>query len=450
MIFYMTSGVVWAHSNTSDISNKLLIGDYVYFGMFNQDLILWRVVSFDQKRNPILYADEILCYKAFDSADSGIYNGDIYNNNNLSATDIWNALGSSRWHHSTLRSWLNSKEEEVDYMLAPPSGEALSKSKYAYDDEAGFLSHFDKEDYSALIEINHKTLLVNNAEVSESIAGGIRHNDMEITYGTLDYGHYDEIRYEQVKDRVFLLSSKEFTNWIVKKNWHDVAKQAASISRTNPHKKEYALWLRTVSGRPDNPMCVYSDEQEVKYGLYHDFTASEADFGVRPAICLDKRMISLPLGKGTQNLPYYVEIKSLPVLEEIPKTQSSVMTREQFCKQVIDLYQRLNQGETVPVAYNPFIDTANEGVLKSFGLGFVEDLGSGNDLGEYFYPDKGITTHEMKEMLDKLMVLIYKDQTVDGGYSSVLNTRMYLTYEETIELMKQVCDTLGSQIGDVF
>lgn len=430
----------------SSVSRQLLIGDYIFFGHYFGDPILWRVVSFDQKGHPILYSEEILCYKAFDSADSGIYNGEIYNENpNATATDIANALGSSRWRDSTIRAWLNSDQSQVDYLFSPPKAKALSKTDYAYDREAGFLSHFNQMDCSAIVPIDHKTLLINNSEVYDDIDGGTLCNDMDLTYGTLTYGNYDDIRYEHVTDKVFLLSSKEFTNWIVNKGWKSTAKQSKAINKIKPHKKEFALWLRTASGRPDNPMCVYADLKGDYYDNYNDYTASEADFGVRPALCINDEMIIIVSGTGDRKMPFKIEVKPLSEVKEAAHNTDGYITREALCGLIIDLYERLSFVLAPPIGTNPFIDTANESVIKAYYLDLITDEGEG-----YFEPSRAITQQEIQEMMNRLLKKVYKNQKIDGGYTETLDSQSYILRENAEILMRHIYRTIKSQIGGNF
>lgn len=426
--------------------STLLIGDYIFFGQYYDEPILWRVTSFDQERNPILYSEEILCYKAFDSADSGIYNAEIYNEiPNATATEIANALGSSRWLNSTIRTWLNSNQKQVDYLGEAPKATALAKKEYAYDKEAGFLSHFSESEYSVLVPVTHKTLLINNPEVTDAIDGGTLNNDLDSTYGTLTYGHYDDIRYEEVTDKVFLLSSKEFTNWIVSKGWNNTAKPSSIINQIKPHKKEFALWLRTVGGRPDNPLCVYADLKGGHYNSYNDYTGSEADFGIRPALCIRDENVKIIEGVGEKKAPYKIEIIPPEAVEKNKQSEKMNISKEAFFKDIIDLYERLSYEKAPPIANNPFIDTANENVIKAYQLDLITDKEQ-----VYFEPLRELKQQEIQVIMDRLLKVVYGDQKISIKYVLLANPKDYLLIEDVETLIQDTYKLVKSQIGGQF
>ncbi|MBQ9552811.1 MAG: hypothetical protein IJU96_08605 [Clostridia bacterium] len=71
-------------------------GDYVRFGVYRGEPLLWQVIQFDQNGRPLLIADEVICFKAFDvPTDAAVY-------------------GSSDWDDCSLKRWLNSAESLVE------------------------------------------------------------------------------------------------------------------------------------------------------------------------------------------------------------------------------------------------------------------------------------------------------------------------------------------------
>lgn len=73
-------------------------GDYIRFGVYRGEPLLWQVIQFDRDGRPLLIADEVICFKAFDvPTDAAVY-------------------GSSDWDDCSLKRWLNSAENLVkDY-----------------------------------------------------------------------------------------------------------------------------------------------------------------------------------------------------------------------------------------------------------------------------------------------------------------------------------------------
>lgn len=126
-----------------DIANKILLqetavtysageertvtlkkGDYVLFGEYLNEPILWLVADVENGR-PLLQTEHIIAFKAFDSAGDG--------------ENDTKKLGSSDFTASTLKVWLNAKGK-VSYSGSAPSEENVFSGKNAYDDENGFLS----------------------------------------------------------------------------------------------------------------------------------------------------------------------------------------------------------------------------------------------------------------------------------------------------------------------
>lgn len=86
-------------------------GEYVSFGQYGGEPIVWRVLSGDAEGYFVI-ADKIVSFRPFD------------------------AIGSA-WKDSSLRTWLNSAERDVSY-LHPPQGDAQFTAEL-YDAEKGFL-----------------------------------------------------------------------------------------------------------------------------------------------------------------------------------------------------------------------------------------------------------------------------------------------------------------------
>ena len=76
-------------------------GDYLWFGAYRAEPLLWQVIGTDEGGRPRLLANEAICFKAFDvPGASGDASPDIQ------------AYGSSDWENSTLKRWLNSSADE--------------------------------------------------------------------------------------------------------------------------------------------------------------------------------------------------------------------------------------------------------------------------------------------------------------------------------------------------
>ncbi|MDR1464770.1 MAG: hypothetical protein LBJ11_05660 [Oscillospiraceae bacterium] len=104
----------------------LCAGDYVLFGSYAGEPILWRVLALEEGR-PLLFSERILCFKAFAACDPP-------------------AAASSDWSRSALRQWLGADGETVFWVGEPPDERHVYGGHNAYADEPGFLSsgNFDE------------------------------------------------------------------------------------------------------------------------------------------------------------------------------------------------------------------------------------------------------------------------------------------------------------------
>jgi len=70
------------------------------------------------------------------------------------------------------------------------------------------------------------------------------------------------------------------------------------------------------------------------------------------------------------------------------------ITREEFCELALVLYEKTTGDTPMPYAPNPFTDTANQQILKAFGLGITKGTSATT-----FDPNKTITRQECATML---------------------------------------------------
>lgn len=103
-------------------------GNYVYFGSYLGEPILWKVVDSGEKL--LLVSEKIICFKSFDA-----YGED----SEYHTTHDTEVLGSSEWEDCTLKEWLNSDEMQVSYSHCPPDSDSVFGGCNAYENEKGFL-----------------------------------------------------------------------------------------------------------------------------------------------------------------------------------------------------------------------------------------------------------------------------------------------------------------------
>lgn len=119
--------------------------DYVSFGTYQNEPIIWKVVSVESDGKILLISDKIICFKAFDSCGE---------NNYYHPTEDIKTFGSSEWKECTLNEWLNSPNQTVVYSHCSPSETSVYGGFNAYDNESGFLckSNFNNEQKAMISE----------------------------------------------------------------------------------------------------------------------------------------------------------------------------------------------------------------------------------------------------------------------------------------------------------
>ncbi len=128
--------------NKPDEAQNIKVGDYVQFGKYYGDPILWKCVK-KEDGSPMLVSEYILCLKAFDAAESGI--------DSVGSDDV-QKFGSNKWSSSNIKEWLNS-EGKVNYTTQAPVKGSVNENEYA--DEPGFLSNFSSLERDLVKPVDH-------------------------------------------------------------------------------------------------------------------------------------------------------------------------------------------------------------------------------------------------------------------------------------------------------
>lgn len=164
IVFCMVTALLPALSNevkAEDIK-EMGVGDYVQFGQYWGDPIVWRVINKNDDGSLMLYSDKILCCKAFDANGDSTDGRDDAEGNRVK-------YGSNNWEKSNLREWLNSEDAFVQYSHQKPDSEHLVDKINSYDSEAGFLSNFTKAERDVIQPYEHSVIL---PEVDKDIRNG--------------------------------------------------------------------------------------------------------------------------------------------------------------------------------------------------------------------------------------------------------------------------------------
>lgn len=234
-------------------------GDYINFGKYDGENIIWRVVEEDEY-GLILLSENILEIKAFDS-------------------------NSARWGTSSLRQWLNSENG------------FLSKQNFSEGERAVLFSH------------TYKTVL-NDSLSSDSSSGEAVHLYNRFVESALK--NYDNAYAETLSDKVFLPSVSDIEN--ISSNIYVLGVNnvisSPSVKMWEKYKTSYEnmkktggwyYWLRdSMFGSGERNRCVFPDGS-VGYGQ-----SSSLDIGIRPMCCIDKATFGVVSGKGTKDAPYQI------------------------------------------------------------------------------------------------------------------------------------------------
>lgn len=128
-------------------SVKLKKNDYIFFGRFNGENILWKVISVDKSGRALLMSERALCFMPFDAGHKP-------------------EADSSNWETSTIRQWLNSTEKK-EFVFECSTENKIKNDELIFS--GGFLSpdNFTAEEISLLRKDGDKVLLPDTAMLAD-------------------------------------------------------------------------------------------------------------------------------------------------------------------------------------------------------------------------------------------------------------------------------------------
>lgn len=259
------------------VVTELAVGEYITFGTYADEPILWRVLKVEDGK-ALLLSDKIIAVMAYDAAESGHAYFNCAGEMETSAepfagVEQIEAKGSSRWSTSNLRTWLNSAEENVTYLDQAPILFAMGEAQNEYYGKPGFLNSFTEDEREALVPtLNH----------------------------TVVYGEdKEEAGVDESTDLVFLLSSDELA--LLKEQGFSVyadPTQQAIEQDQSLYYQSYSLdldithlawWLRdSKPGYQYVNMAVGNSYNAVELV---DYISCYDCIGVRPAIVVDLKKL---------------------------------------------------------------------------------------------------------------------------------------------------------------
>ena len=220
--------------------------DYVLFGSYLGEKILWRVIDINGDDEPLLWSEYVLTFKAFDAADA-------------SAESSENGkFGSQNWKQSSLKIWLNSDSEKVDYIHSPSENAVTANP---YENEPGFLSDVNFTESE-------------RAKISE-------------------------------KNGVFILSEKEIKNYTEKSDRRKLCTDIAILNDKTqyilPSSKPVWYWTRSASTANSSCLITVTSSGGTYRGMANDGTT-----GVCPALRLGESLVKCSGGDGEKASPYVI------------------------------------------------------------------------------------------------------------------------------------------------
>lgn len=272
-------------AKAEDAKPNIKIGEYICLGTYDNEPILWRCVDIDDN-GPLMLSDRVLCdYLPYDARTS---------ENSATASHRRNSYrskyGSNHWRDSNMRSWLNAEEQTVTWLCGNPPKAGYVTDGHAYDDKAGFLSGFKKDEISAIKTVTQRSI-VSHPEYS---AGYIDAPGIDLPYNTdiqTVADGYDRAYYENIIDKVFLLDVKQLNTVYRNLGGYYIAKNKSGVP--------WNYWLRTPITDCNHDMR-YVD---TRGNIWRD-APYKGYYGVRPAFYLDAEYYIVLSGSGTESDPY--------------------------------------------------------------------------------------------------------------------------------------------------
>lgn len=176
----------WGSTSAKQPSaGNIKVGDYVNFGTYYDEPILWKCVDTDN--GTMLISEYIICMKAYDAPESGQWG----KTKGKSTKDLdRQQYGSKDWKTSNIREWLNSAADRVNFSTQPPVKAAILKEENSYVEEPGFLKNFTKAERSNIKAVSHdgcsdKVYLLSTDEVLKYLGGSLTDMDYARTTATM-------------------------------------------------------------------------------------------------------------------------------------------------------------------------------------------------------------------------------------------------------------------------
>jgi hypothetical protein len=287
LIFVVSQSPIVKAEEVTMSSQKIKIGDYISYGQYDNKSITWQLIGYDAYGNSIFWSQNILAYMAFDAAESGMIG---------SGSSMSDAYGSNIFENSTLKDWLNSSSQVVDYTTTAPSNDSVYVAETfdgtmlmeEYDYTSGFLKDFSEAELEHMLNY---TYLVD--EVSTDLT---KNYSYEIGYIADAVSELGSGKTKTDVSKVFLLSLEELNRLVVRQklSWIKTIKNQSDANY---------YWLRTLDGSTlHQVMTIDTSGNVFKTAAVYSHT------GVVPGILLNTHLMPIESGKGTSTNPYTLDL----------------------------------------------------------------------------------------------------------------------------------------------
>ncbi|TNJ64474.1 Ig domain-containing protein [Paenibacillus hemerocallicola] len=278
-------------------------GQYVKFGKYRGESIVWKVVGQDADGSSLLLSERIVSLKPFDAiGDQVDYDGDGTAD---TADDSRAGFGSNYWEKSTIREWLNSEAETVPYTHQPPDNNHVLGFYNNFERESGFLHDFTSAEKEAIQPVIHKVLL-SDRDQGQKDGGTEKHAWSSAP--SLAEQNGEQAYYKNVTDTVFVPSISELSRFLIAKGethakkptLQAIGQSELKIPAALQPESNWSYWLRDA----------YADSSygvRVVYGNENILAANAGSgaVGVVPALKL-KRSPLITGGSGSITDPLVI------------------------------------------------------------------------------------------------------------------------------------------------
>lgn len=413
----------------------LKTGDYVQFGSYNSEPILWKVINMDEN-GPLLLSDKILCMKAFDSA--GSYHTD-------SSRKLW---GSNYWKDSNIRQWLNSSEAKIKWLQNAPNEKNLNNGDNAYADEKGFLAdgNFTAVERKFIKPVKRQVFL-SEVDIKKAEGG----SEYYLYDGHMQdiVQNYDSAYYHTVTDNVFFLNTKELKEYLYDRGWEYRAYPTEKVV-LNSIFKDYSLstlqfwanWLDTP--QTDVSHCVRF-VNSIGYAL--DMTATNSNGGVRPALYLNLQTVTFKSGSGSESDPYIVAGGNLPVQPK-PVTVNNVADIK------IDIDGKILVCDVAPIIVNGRVLVPFRAIFEALGASVEWDaydliaFGGKGKTFVFLSPDNpSVSIYTITSDIKEKVTLESLDRTEGVNSFITLDAAPTIKNGRIMVPARFIAETLGAKVG---